>query len=446
MAKINSGATQVVALAAGQRLRFNSGLTGTYVVTLAGGKVLPVDAIEGPENVGPFQDNASISVTATANGSYWSSYPEGETTIVVTSADIADAPYQTARAVLIRDVPGGATYPTSWDGTAYSQAIKSLVSGGGIPSSLRACIPGRDPSTSFLDVSGNTATLTVDAGNTGAFAAPDYFSSIAGNTTGLLIAAAKSTWTPASQSAIFAFTLKKAIPAGSQNLCAWGGSITAGAIGFYLSHRVTTGAIKIVPIIAGAVVNAQSDSTLGFSDAVNITLSGTFTGTTGNATLTYSTTLPPEVAVGYAMSGAAGVPAGVTITAINRATNVVTISSNLTADVTAVALTIKPVVDHHCVVAYDAPSGSWYIYRDGVLSNAFLNQMVGANAYPANTSTTLGIRWGSTSDVTPATVVAASGYGLQAYVINGGLPINIGLLAAKLAASPRAPLSSVDLA
>lgn len=245
------------------------------------------------------------------------------------------------------------------------------VSGAGVPASLRFCIPGRNPNTQFSDVSGLGADLTPEAANSGAFATADYFSSIAGTDSGLTIPAAKTLWTPATQSLVLAFVIKKAAPGANQSLMSWGGHASGANIGFYVSHR-TSGALKIVPIIAGAVTNAQPDSTLSFSD---------------------------------------GTPQ-----------------------------------DRHCLIAYDAPSGSWYMYRDGVLSNAWTNTMVGANAYPAATQTITGVRWGGTSG-TGATVVAASGYGLQGYIWDGALPTRVGvgaqLLAANMSATARAPLSGL---
>lgn len=255
--------------------------------------------------------------------------------------------------------------------TGVMEADGAPVSGAGIPASMRFCIPGRNPNTAFSDVSGLGADLSVEPANSGAFATADYFSSIAGTDSGLTIAAAKTVWTPATQSLVLAFVLKKAAPGANQNLLSWGGHTSGANIGFYVSHR-TSGSLKIVPIIAGAVVNAQPDSTLSFSD---------------------------------------GTPQ-----------------------------------DRHCLIAYDAPSGSWYMYRDGVLSNAWTNAMTGGNAYPANTPTITGVRWGGTSG-TGATVVAASGYGLQGYLWTGGLPSTVGvgaqLMAANLSATARAPLNSL---
>lgn len=254
---------------------------------------------------------------------------------------------------------------------AFSPPVQSLVSGAGIPASLRFCIPGRNPNTLFSDVSGLGADLAVEPANSGAFATADYFSSIGGTDSGLTIAAAKTLWTPATQSIVLAFVIKKAAPGANQNVLSWGGHVSGANIGFYVSHR-TSGALKIVPVVAGATLNPQPDSTLSFSD---------------------------------------GTPQ-----------------------------------DRHCLIAYDAPSGSWYMYRDGVLSNAWTNTMAGANAFPAATPTITGVRWGGTSG-TGATVVAASGYGLQGYLWDGPLPTKVGalaqLLAANLSATARAPASQL---
>lgn len=131
---------------------------------------------------------------------------------------------------------------------------------------LRFCLPGRNISGAFTDISDNTATATVDAGNTGAFATANYMASIAAVNGGLTVPNAKVLWNPRTESLILGFVIKRAVPASGEVVCAWSGGAGAGQTGFYISHRSSTGALKIVPTIAGAVVNAQADSTLPFSD------------------------------------------------------------------------------------------------------------------------------------------------------------------------------------
>lgn len=240
------------------------------------------------------------------------------------------------------------------------------------PDELKFSIPGRNTSVSFTDISNNTATMTVDAGNTGAFGNAGYISSIAATNGGLTIPNAKLPWNPANQSLIMSFVLKRGVPLASESIIGVSGGVGAAQTGFYLSHRDTSGALKIVPTIAGTIFNAQADSTLSFSDAT------------------------PQ--------------------------------------------------DRHCTIAYDALTGIFYIYRDGVLSNAFTGtRMTGVNAYP-NANVGHEYRVGGIAGGATVNTVATATYGHQLYVINAGLPTHIGRLAAIMAATPRRPLSSLELA
>ena len=233
-------------------------------------------------------------------------------------------------------------------------------------SALRFCIPGRDASTAFSDISGNAATCVVDAGNTGAFATADYMATIAATNGGLTIAGGQCSLNFSTDSFILAFTLKMAAPGAHQNLLALHADTTGGGnTGIYISHR-TTGALKIMPVIGTTITNAQADSALSFSD---------------------------------------GTPR-----------------------------------DRHCVVAYDAPTGVFSIYRDGVLSNAFTGTpMVGANAFP-NATQSRAYRIGGIAMGAPLVSVASLTYGHQLYSWAGSLPVNIGQIASMLANNPLNPL------
>lgn len=261
-----------------------------------------------------------------------------------------------------------------WRTNSAGKAV-ALMGSDGLPvastGALRFCLPGRNVSGSFTDLSDNTATCTVDAGNTGAFATPDYMATIAAANGGLTVANSKVLWNPTTESLILGFVIKRAAPVAGEVIGAWSGGVGALQTGFYLSHRTSPGAIKIVPTIAGVVVNAQADSTLGFSDAT------------------------PQ----------------------NR----------------------------HCTVTYDAPTGVFSIYRDGVLSNSFTGTpMIGANAFP-NANCTHEYRIGGSGGGAGAAIVATLTYGHQGYVLPGGLPTHIGRIAAILAENPRVPLSVLTL-
>jgi hypothetical protein len=92
----------------------------------------------------------------------------------------------------------------------------------------------------------------------------------------------------------------------------------------------------------------------------------------------------------------------------------------------------------HALMALDAPSGSVYLYRDGVLAAANVGLMTGANAFTLG-SMALGPRLGSTGGT--ASTFAGVYRGWQGYVFAGkGLPLNIGRVASMLADSPNTPL------
>lgn len=92
----------------------------------------------------------------------------------------------------------------------------------------------------------------------------------------------------------------------------------------------------------------------------------------------------------------------------------------------------------HLLIAFDAPTGSVYLYRDGVLAAANAGLMTGANAFTQSLMTGQA-RLGGMSNT--ATTVAGVFRGWQGYVFSGkGLPINIGRIAALLAESPCTPL------
>lgn len=235
--------------------------------------------------------------------------------------------------------------------------------------SLLWCLPSRDASVQFTDVSGNAAHGVIEAANVTAFNTADYITTSLGTTGqlfGVEIPAAKFAWNPARQSLMMAFAMKMAAPESNVIILGVSGGALAGQTGFYMSHR-TNSKLKIVPTVAGVIVNAQADSTLLFSD---------------------------------------GTPK-----------------------------------DRHCVVAFDAPTGLWSIYRDGVLSDTFVaTPMTGANAYPDG-NVTDEYRIGSQSGAPATTIVTATlTYGHQMYVMDGGLPANVGQLASILANSPRNPL------
>jgi len=96
-------------------------------------------------------------------------------------------------------------------------------------------------------------------------------------------------------------------------------------------------------------------------------------------------------------------------------------------------------VERNAVLAYDAPTGSAYLYRDGVLVSSNVGLMTGGSAF-VTTTLTQGARLGG---VVAGTVYASQFRGWQAYIFSAkGLPLNIGRAAAMLAESPSTPLQN----
>lgn len=97
--------------------------------------------------------------------------------------------------------------------------------------------------------------------------------------------------------------------------------------------------------------------------------------------------------------------------------------------------------ERHVVMAYDAPSGSIYLYRDGVLLTSNVGLITGASAFAREL--TQGARLGG---LTLGATVASVFRGWQAYVWPGrGLPLNIGTMASMLADAPSVPVPASAL-
>jgi len=99
--------------------------------------------------------------------------------------------------------------------------------------------------------------------------------------------------------------------------------------------------------------------------------------------------------------------------------------------------------DRVCVVAIDAPTGSVYMWRDGILTVSSVGLMTGANAY-SNAVSNAEFRIGSLGAAANSAVVASLTRGIQLAKFQGSLPTNIGLIAARLAETPSIPLSAME--
>lgn len=94
--------------------------------------------------------------------------------------------------------------------------------------------------------------------------------------------------------------------------------------------------------------------------------------------------------------------------------------------------------DHVLTLAIDGITKSVFLYCDGTLSNTYTTAFTGGT----NTVTAFGI--GSNTGAVGATSVAGQFSGIHMLVMDGGLPINMGLIAQRLAAQPHYYLSDLD--
>lgn len=92
----------------------------------------------------------------------------------------------------------------------------------------------------------------------------------------------------------------------------------------------------------------------------------------------------------------------------------------------------------HVLIGLDGPTGSIYLYRDGVLAASNVGLMTGANSFTA-VRPLLGPRLGGNGG--SSSTVAGVFRGWQGYVFpSSGLPLNLGRIAAMLTEGPSVPL------
>jgi len=114
------------------------------------------------------------------------------------------------------------------------------------------------------------------------------------------------------------------------------------------------------------------------------------------------------------------------------------------ADTTVKISNVGGTRETHVLLAYDAPTGSVYLYRDGVLAASNAGLMTGGNVWTSSVPV-FGARLGSTGGT--AATVAGIFRGWQGYVFEDrGLPLNIGRIAALLAEAPGVPLRDYEFA
>lgn len=142
--------------------------------------------------------------------------------------------------------------------------------------------------------------------------------------------------------------------------------------------------------ITGSTVGVSTVQPTGTVDLITneVTLPGTWTGSSGTNVLTYSTTIPGAAAVGMGISGAAGIPIGARVGAIT--TNTITIVNaggavlNLTSAVTSSTLTLGTAWTYMGAARVQDVAGYIYPYTDAYFDpNGMLGTLsTGANSQP----------------------------------------------------------------
>lgn len=124
MSIIAANTPLVVPVPAGFRLQFGTPISGSCVVTLPD-RIL-TEALTDGEGLGPYQSDASISITSTVPGTCWTIRRDGPT-VTLQAAHLAQAPYMPGVSVFIGESASGPATPAGWSGTQF----QALVSGAG---------------------------------------------------------------------------------------------------------------------------------------------------------------------------------------------------------------------------------------------------------------------------------------------------------------------------
>lgn len=109
----------------------------------------------------------------------------------------------------------------------------------------------------------------------------------------------------------------------------------------------------------------------------------------------------------------------------------------------AIAVSDATPQDRVVTVAYDAPTGSWYVWRDGVLILSAVGLTIGGTGF-ADAVSNAELRLGASAAIAGATVAVLQGRALQFAKYVGALPTNIGVIAARLAETPGVPISGLE--
>lgn len=95
--------------------------------------------------------------------------------------------------------------------------------------------------------------------------------------------------------------------------------------------------------------------------------------------------------------------------------------------------------DHVLTLAIDGITKSVFLYCDGTLSNTY------PSAFTGGTAVTVPFGFGFNTGTSGVTTVACQFSGAHLLVMNGGLPLNMGIIAQKLSATPHLYLTDSDL-
>ena len=95
--------------------------------------------------------------------------------------------------------------------------------------------------------------------------------------------------------------------------------------------------------------------------------------------------------------------------------------------------------DHVLTLAIDGVTKSVFLYCDGTLSNTY------PSAFTGGTTLSVPFGFGFNTGTSGVTTVACQFSGAHMLVMNGGLPLNMGIIAQKLAATPHLYLTDSDL-
>lgn len=321
-------------------------------------------------------------------------------------------------------------------GAASSAAVDLAVKQNALNRYAYAVHIASGQSSEFGDISGNGRNLLVEPANTGAFAFSGNMSTLLGTAAGLVVPAANATWNPAREWLIVHLVFKANVGP-SQNLWSWSYANTAGINGVQV-EQTGSGYVQVNPRInnvdTGKTTVATATS-LPMTNTTAITLSGTFSITSGSPNITYSATLPASFGIGSQVRGT-GIPEGAVV--LDFAGSAVTLSVNATATNGTATLTARTPNQYVAMtLVFDPTTGTFQVWKDGTISDYYLgnNYPGGPNAYP-DAATSERIRIGASSGASSGTM-AMQVLSHHIYKGTGAPPLTLGSIIKHLTDRPR---------